>query len=1008
MSKMILDFEKECNVFFSYFRIQQNMDHQSGDLSFCQTHKAMLNCLETVVNDVHVNLTSIDTEVNKCLPPNHQLPANMWTPHFFKEPASNSPVWTGILPVIAELTKAHLNAKPDDPSCTRSCVPELPSILLTLEREIDRHVQYVNYLQEKMNALPTKTNLSVSMVTSKSRLMRASSISRNKIRTNPSLPVLHRSPKVLNLSQDSNYIASVSQQMNCSTDSIESTQSASAFQNSRPCFCCNNCVEALQWFSNSVCNKIQYLKDQCRNLQIRLITELKEKEKELMVQLAQQRKAKQTVTNNFSRLEGLGLQGLTICSNIHIFAPDTSNQSSSNQTTTRYAADGQSCNEDNTNCVYQTTTTTQSMSTTSEGSYSLPTTTTQSMSTTSEESYSLPINISSDMNVPSPPAVSLCSDVTQFQDNVYEEPVFLTVPAIISPQSSNTSLNNNTPDSPMPELLEFQRKRSNSMKQSGFNRDMMRRRSNTISGPVSATTREKMNASGPYSTIHETADELLHIKADIAVTFPEAKPRKMKKSKSSIIVRATKLKNFITKKFKRKSWGGSATRKSMSPTSNQASSVGVQFFEYDLSDDGEDNGSVSATSNTLGDLSLLTGNVDTLASSFAHQTRSAEMTFNGSRSTTHDSWLSSQIATIERHLNNSPIVCEEEEFTSSVTTNSSNNKPAKSVTNPPAKSTTKRTKPPASYNHTQIVMPSRPPVMVDREDLFQGTAPLDLSTISSIQPVRSSTVNTNFSSKAPTVASTDTSISSDQLSTCNQPGYITNHDGSSRKRLFDSSGTSQMLDSIYSFHDDSSFDIHQGYGSYRKMQKMASTPCHPSVLPAWPLVSHPNSSKVIIPHQESELLKHLCQIHPSQTSRYNMEKLCQIKPYLIKGYISTAALLYLIKNYPHNYKELQGYNHVTKKISKDLVSFVFAPINKPHIFARDLVWHLFTLSQLYGGKTGTESLDPDIIMAIRDVTLDKYNISNYTWQYKCVTFIHRSINYLFKRRLRAPVFRSLL
>jgi hypothetical protein len=68
----------------------------------------------------------------------------------------------------------------------------------------------------------------------------------------------------------------------------------------------------LQWFSNSVCNKIQYLKDQCRILQTRLITELKEKEKELMVQLAQQRKAKQTITNNFSRLEGLGLQGLNM------------------------------------------------------------------------------------------------------------------------------------------------------------------------------------------------------------------------------------------------------------------------------------------------------------------------------------------------------------------------------------------------------------------------------------------------------------------------------------------------------------------------------------------------------------------------------------------------------------------------------------------------------------------------------------------------------------------------
>jgi hypothetical protein len=73
------------------------------------------------------------------------------------------------------------------------------------------------------------------------------------------------------------------------------------------------------------------------------------------------------------------------------------------------------------------------------------------------------------------------------------------------------------------------------------------------------------------------------------------------------------------------------------------------------------------------------------------------------------------------------------------------------------------------------------------------------------------------------LVTTDTSISSDQLSTCNEPEYSTNHDSSSRKRLFDSSGTSQMLESIYSFHDDSSFDIHQGYGSYRKMQKKAST-----------------------------------------------------------------------------------------------------------------------------------------------------------------------------------------
>ena len=941
------------------------MAHHQGVLPHCNTHESMLTCLETVISDVHLDLTSIDSEVNKCLPTKHQVPGNTVTPPFFTEPASKIPIWTGILPVVAELTKSHSSAI--NTSDCISCVPNLPNILLSLEKEVDRHVQYVTYIYEKINAMPS-TNNTGSIATSQSHLMRSSSMSRCKIRTNPSLPILQRSPKVLNLSQSHLYdITSVSQQMNTSTCSTESLQDAPDNQPSPPCLCCKNCANALRWFSESICSKVQSLKDQCHNLQSILMAELKEREKELMIQLAQKRKAKQTVTNNFSRLEGLGQQGISICSSIQIFAPANWNQSTSstyNEPSTRYAADGQSCDEESTNPT-------------------IP-----SLSTT-EGSYSITISQVPEQSPPPAPQVSLCSEPNMYQDNIYDEPIVHVKQEITDQQpSANTTadmLYRTVPQSPMPELLEYQRRRSSSMNQYGctFSKDNFRKRSHTISHPASA---KQFRDTDHYSTIDEmaevyqTEDEpqlpLLHVNSSIGVTFPNNKPRKMKKSKSSILVRANKLKHFITKKFSRKSWGGQEVKKS--PTSADVVPPEVHFFEYDFSDDDSYTCPINTTADTLGNLSTVTGTADTQTSlkinssvSAVHITKTdAEVTFTSSTSLDYNS-LHDHIATIERELNTSAS----SDFVMSDQSACNFSRNHSFISQP-------------KTGRMQMVIPAK--ISSSRFEALLISRPDSLSTISDIEQIE------------PTPAPASSSI---------QPCTSTvskdvNPDNATRKRLlFDSKGyASPTSESIYSFHDDSSFDVSQSYATFRKLQKISSTPYHQpvkTIVQSTPYVV--STAATSIPQQ---LLNHLCQGHSSVEGRQNMLKLCHIKPYLIHGKVTLPYLLQLINNNRYSYSDLPGYNPATKQISQQMISCVWSQTNRSHIFARNLIWRLFTLAELFGGKT--DNLSGDIIAAVQRATIEQYNITDHTWQWKCVPFIHRSINYLFQHKLRHPVFLCLL
>ncbi|CAG2193252.1 unnamed protein product [Mytilus edulis] len=632
--------------------------------SVCSTHNSMLSYLETAINDIHVNLMKIDTEVSQNLSQGHSPQSALWTcwtPQFFKEPSKES-----CNPTIP------LDGSHDETVCS-NCLVELPRILFTVKKEVDRHVQYVDFIQEKMNAVSMSTAKANLTPKSHANLNRNASVRRSNIRTNPSFPVLH--------SQKSHGALLTNQ--NSSVPNAESFKHSLTLE-SQPCVCCEKCSSVLHLFSQTVCSRVNYLKDQCQELKIRLVKELLEKERELNMWLSQIKTAKENVGSSFCHLENLGQQCLVIFTNLQDKDDMDSKQKDNcdgNQFDIRSAADGQSCDKEITNqnlgllldSSESTNKNTRLPSSSSEGSYTLP------VGLSHEEDYSV-ITVSADDKD------RIC---------IYDELVFSTQneqQEAESKPSHDISVSCDNDKSPLPELIEFQRKRSDSLNRYDklFQRTDFRRRSQ--SNPVSFKTRKAMNASGPYYTIQEGTDdslnqdgpstELHHAKSECVINEPDTKQRKIKKSKSSMMVRATKIKNFITKKFKRKSWGGKSQRKSTSSSSVQASSTGVQFFEYDFSDDGIDK-SLNATSDRLGDLSFLTGMSNNLENSmfdvdfsghkldFSGQIldfsrndncdslQSSEMgsisedeteTFHKSE-TNFNHWFNKQIASIERLLN---------------------------------------------------------------------------------------------------------------------------------------------------------------------------------------------------------------------------------------------------------------------------------------------------------------------------------------------------------------------
>ena len=67
---------------------------------------------------------------------------------------------------------------------------------------------------------------------------------------------------------------------------------------------------------------------------------------------------------------------------------------------------------------------------------------------------------------------------------------------------------------------------------------------------------------------------------------------------------------------------------------------------------------------------------------------------------------------------------------------------------------------------------------------------------------------------------------------------------------------------------------------------------------------------------------------------------------------------------------------------------------KPHVVSRDLVWHLFTVAELYGNRFNT--LKPATIEAIHNSVMKVTQCDESTWRRKCIPFINSGIRHFFR------------
>ncbi|XP_061182412.1 uncharacterized protein LOC133190740 [Saccostrea echinata] len=94
----------------------------------------------------------------------------------------------------------------------------------------------------------------------------------------------------------------------------------------------------------------------------------------------------------------------------------------------------------------------------------------------------------------------------------------------------------------------------------------------------------------------------------------------------------------------------------------------------------------------------------------------------------------------------------------------------------------------------------------------------------------------------------------------------------------------------------------------------------------------------------------------------------------------------------------------SSKSTKEIINEYYdSPIfyrsrGKPHLVARDLVWRLFSVLELYGNRFNT--LDSSITDAIHLSVLDKTQCSEQTWRRKCISFVNRSIQHFFRVHFR--------
>ena len=155
--------------------------------------------------------------------------------------------------------------------------------------------------------------------------------------------------------------------------------------------------------------------------------------------------------------------------------------------------------------------------------------------------------------------------------------------------------------------------------------------------------------------------------------------------------------------------------------------------------------------------------------------------------------------------------------------------------------------------------------------------------------------------------------------------------------------------------------------------------------------------------------------YPAKNSRRNIESLLKIHPYRLKGSVHVKTLAGYIAEYQDiQYADpLQFYDPVTMEFTDLAKNFCDPP--KPHIFARDLMYLVFTigdLSKCLVPGTGLEALDQNIMAAIKRETINHFskkpNYSEISWEHDCKLPLQYLIKSLFFKKMKESAFHKLL
>lgn len=169
-----------------------------------------------------------------------------------------------------------------------------------------------------------------------------------------------------------------------------------------------------------------------------------------------------------------------------------------------------------------------------------------------------------------------------------------------------------------------------------------------------------------------------------------------------------------------------------------------------------------------------------------------------------------------------------------------------------------------------------------------------------------------------------------------------------------------------------------------------------------------SESEIDFPSLLAPIIHHGSQITvtdkwPNTNSRQKMAKLWNVTPYYLKGNLQLAKLIQIVDNC-----QIQAsvFDPEVKQISPHVTSQSLRNTSTPNTFARDLLWRVLTIRQIYDLLRGYDF--DDVISVVKQVTIDTFKITDHYWESECRRFILICNRNLVTKRLMSRVFRLYL